>query len=113
MPNYKNRQGNGTVEADIFKVGSVVIPKVVVSTTITFDPPSLATGAFGPSSAIPITGAALGDSVELYPPYDTQGVIYQGSVSSSGNIKISLFNTNSGTVDLTSGSWGVVIKRRG
>lgn len=105
--------GSGVVIADAFQTSSgVSAPKTIVSTTITFDPPSLATGAFAVSSAIPITGVALGDAVELYPPYDTQGVIYQASPSSTGNIKISLINTNTATVDLASGTWGVVVKRR-
>jgi hypothetical protein len=113
MPDYSNSGGTGVVQADIFKGGSgVAIPKVILSGTITFDPPSLATGVFAISSAIPVAGVALGDIIELYPPYDTQGIIYQGSPSSAGNIKISLFNASAGTVDLASGTWGVVVKRR-
>jgi hypothetical protein len=105
--------GDGIVRANAFQtIAGVTSPLVVISGTITFDPPSLATGVFAISSAIPVTGVALGDSVELYPPYDTQGIIYQGSPSSAGNIKISLFNASAGTVDLASGTWGVVVKRR-
>ena len=104
--------GNGVVTADGFKVGTVSQPKIVVSGTVTFDPPSLTTGAFAVSSGITVTGAALGDAVDLYPPYDTDGVIYQASVSAADTIKISLINTNSGTKDLASGTWGVVVKRR-
>lgn len=109
---FRNSQGTGTVIADGFQVGGVVSPKVIVSTTVTFDPPSLATGVFAVSTGITVTGAALGDSIDLYPPYDTDGVIYQGSVSAANTIKISLFNANSGTKDLASGTWGVVVKRR-
>ncbi len=106
--------GKGILLADGFGTEEgVTAPSVVVSTTITFDPPSLTTGAFALSSAISVTGAALGDSVELYPPYDTQGVMYQGSVSSADNIKISLTSCSASTVDLASGTWGVVVKRRG
>lgn len=105
--------GNGIVVADGFQTGAgVTAPDVIASTTVTFDPPSLTTGAFALSSGITVTGAALGDGVDLYPPYDTQGVIAQGAVSATDTIKISLFNANSGTIDLASGSWGVVIKRR-
>jgi hypothetical protein len=100
--------GDGTVIADAFQTA----PKTVINTTITFDPPSLATGAFAVSSAIPITGVALGDSVDLYPPYDTQGIMYQASPTSAGNIAISLTSCAAGTVDLASGTWGVVVKRR-
>lgn len=121
MPNYGAdfrglgaNAGNGIVLADKFQTtAGVSSPTTVVSTTITFDPPSLTTGAFAVSSGITVTGCALGDSVDLYPPYDLQGVIAQAAVSASNTIKISLFNTNSGTIDLaSSASWGVVVKRR-
>lgn len=105
--------GDGVVIADSFQTGAgVSAPLVVISTTVTFDPPSLATGVFALSSAIPITGVALGDTVELYPPYDTQGIMYQGTPSAAGNIKISLTSCAAGTVDLASGTWGVVVRRR-
>lgn len=106
-------EGKGIVVADGFATGSgASLPSVIASTTITFDPPSLATGAFAVSTAITVTGVKLGDSVELYPPYDTDGVMYNASPSAANAIKISLFNTNAATKDLASGSWGVVVKRR-
>ncbi|CAM4098192.1 hypothetical protein L1N85_10705 [Paenibacillus alkaliterrae] len=109
---FRNKAGAGVVTADGLKIGVLTQPRVVVSTTITFDPPSLLTDGIALSSAIAITGAALGDAVELYPPYDTQGVIYQASVSSAGNIRIALHNASAGTVDLASGTWGVAVRRR-
>lgn len=113
MPNYRNRQGDGTVEADyLSNAEGVNIPKVVLSGTITFDPPSLATGAFAESSDIEIDGVALGDSIQLFPPYDTQGIMYQASPASADNITISLTSCASGTVDLASGSWGYTVSRR-
>lgn len=108
-------EGQGIVIADGFQTGdgTASFPSIVASTTVTFDPPSLATGAFAVSTAITVNGVALGDSIELYPPYDTDGVMYQASPSAANAIKISLFNTNTATKDLASGSWGVVVKRRG
>lgn len=105
--------GNGAVLADKFQTTSGVNnPTTVVSTTITFDPPSLTTGAIAVSSGITVTGAALGDHIELYPPYDTQGVAVQAQASAANTIVISLHNRSAGTVDLASGTWGVVVKRR-
>jgi hypothetical protein len=106
--------GNGILYADGVAIGSsgVVSPKTVVNTTITFDPPSLATGAVAVSSGLTVTGVAIGDHIELYPPYDTQGVAAQGQVSAANTIVISLHNRSAGTVDLASGTWGVVAKRR-
>lgn len=106
--------GNGILYADGIAIGSggVAAAKTVVNTTITFDPPSLTTGGFAVSSAIPVTGVLLGDAVDLFPPYDMQGIAFQASPSSTGNIKISLHNTSAGTLDLASGTWGVVVTRR-
>lgn len=83
----------------------------LINTTITFDPPSLATVTGALSSGITITGAALGDRVNLFPPYDMQGVIAYGSVSAADTIKISLFNPTGGTIDLASGTWRVQVVR--
>lgn len=105
--------GDGIVVADAFRTGAgVSAPLVVLSGTVTFDPPSLTTGAFATSSAIPVTGIALGDAIDLYPPYSTQGIMYQASPSSTGNMIINLTSCAAGTVDLASGSWGYVVKRR-
>lgn len=107
-------EGQGIVIADGFATGdgAVSIPRVVASTSVTFNPPSLTTGAFAVSTAITVTGVALGDSITLFPPYDTDGVIYQASPSAANAMKISLFNANSATKDLASGTWGVVVTRR-
>lgn len=106
-------EGKGIVTADGFQTtDGVAAPKVVLSRTITFDPPSLATGAFATSSPIAVPGIALGDSIELYPPYTTGGITYQASPSTAGNMVINLFNASAGTLDLASGTWGVVVKRR-
>jgi hypothetical protein len=114
MPtDFRNDDGTGTVIADGFVTGAgVSAPKVVLSGTITFDPPSLATAAIAVSSGIVVTGAAIGDHIELYPPYDTQGVAVQAQASAANTIVISLHNRAAGTVDLASGSWGYVVKRR-
>lgn len=110
---FTSNNGKGIVRADgLQTTAGVNTPKVVLSGTITFDPPSLTTGAFAVSTAITITGVALGDAVELYPPIDTEGVIYQASPSAANAIKISLFNTNAATKDLASGTWGYAVKRR-
>ena len=78
----------------------------------TFDPPSLATVTGAVSSGITVTGAALGDRVELFPPSDMQGVIAFGYVSATDTIKISLFNPTAGTIDLASGTWTIHVIRK-
>lgn len=105
-------EGNGFLRADGIEIGGVTAPRVVLSGTVTFDPPSLTTGAFATSSAIPVTGIALGDSIDLYPPYSTQGIMYQATPSSAGNMIINLTSASAVTVDLPSGTWEYSVKRR-
>lgn len=78
----------------------------------TFDPPSLATVTGAVSSGITVTGAALGDRVELFPPYDMQGIIAYGYISAADTVKITLFNTTAGTIDLASGTWTIHVIRK-
>lgn len=105
--------GLGIVVADGFSTGAnaVAMPEVAVNTAVTFNPPSLTTGAFAEAD-VTVTGVAVGDSIQLFPPYDTQGIIYQGSVASANTVTIALSSCNVGTIDLASGSWGVVAWRR-
>lgn len=113
MPtNFSNSEGTGGVVADYFQTSEgVSAPKAVISTTVTFNPPSLTTGAFAEAD-VTVTGAALGDSIQLFPPYDTQAIMYHGSVASANTVTIALTSCNAGTIDLASGSWGVVVWRR-
>lgn len=83
----------------------------LINTTITFDPPSLLTGAFATSSPITVTGVLLGDRVELFPPYDTQGIMYQATPQAADKITINLTSCAAGTVDLASGTWRVQVIR--
>ncbi len=105
--------GNGIVLADKFQTSAgVSAPTTVVSTTITLDPPSLTTGAIAVSTGITVTGCALGDAIDLFPPYDMQGIAAEAHVSAANTIVVSFHNRSAGTVDLVSGTWGVTVKRR-
>lgn len=109
---YRTKSGiKGIVRADGFQVGSVAIPKVVLSGIITIDPPSLTTGAFGEGD-IDLVGVALGDKVDLYPPYDTQGIMYQASVQAADKITVSWTSCNTSTINLAEGTWGYTVTRR-
>jgi hypothetical protein len=83
----------------------------VINATTVFDPASLATVTGALSSGITVTGAALGDIVQVSAPYDLQGIIAQGFVSAANTIKISLFNPTAGTIDLASGTWKIKVLR--
>jgi len=81
----------------------------VINATTTFDPASLATVTGVISSAITVQGAALGDFVLVSAPYDLAGVTTNGYVSAANTVRIALFNTTAGTVDLASGTWKIKV----
>ena len=106
-------RGLHSTRLGIKKIGKAAVDYMtdLISTSITFDPPSLATVTGAVSSPITVTGAKVGDMVELFPPYDMQGIMAYGYVSAADTIKISLYNPTGGTIDLASGSWTVKVVR--
>lgn len=85
---------------------------VIVGTgNIDYDPPSISNGASVTSSAITVNGAQFGDIVEVLPPYDLQGVLAFGYVSSVNTVIIRLINNTGSSKNLPSGQWKVVVRR--
>ena len=74
---------------------------------ILWNPANLVDGAGETSSAITASGAALGDTVVVYPPYDLQGVTCTGWVSAANTVKIRLQNETGTAVDLANDNWRV------
>lgn len=81
--------------------------------TATYDPGNLVDGAGETSAGITVTGAALGDTVLVYAPYDLQGLTVTGYVSAANTVKIRVQNESAATVDLASGTWRVVVIPQG
>jgi hypothetical protein len=79
--------------------------------TFTYDPASMLT-LTPTSTTTTVTGAALGDHVDVYAPYDLQGIQCTGYVSSANTVTVALFNSTAGTVDLASGSWVVRVTKK-
>lgn len=75
--------------------------------TTTYNPGAISTGSGATSSAITVTGAALGDFVMVAAPYDLQGIDASAYVSASNTVKIRLNNLTGSTVTLASGTWRV------
>lgn len=75
--------------------------------TTTFNPGAITTGSGVTSTAVTVTGAALGDFVMVSAPYDMQGVDATAYVSAANTVKIRLSNLTGATVTLASGSWRV------
>ena len=82
-----------------------------LSTTLTYDPPSLAAGGTVVSSIGYINLAAFGTPVTVGAPYDLQGVIACAAVTAAGQTKITLFNPTMGAIDLGSGAWKLSLKK--
>lgn len=85
----------------------------ILKGSVTWDPASLADGAGETSASITVTGAALGDSVLVYPPYDLQDTIVAGYVQAVDTVEIRLQNESTGVRDLASGTWHVAVIPRG
>lgn len=79
--------------------------------SLSWNPASLSDGAGETSSAITVTGAAAGDSVDVYPPYDIQELLVTGAVSAANTVEIRIQNETGGTVDLGAGTWKVRVRK--
>ncbi len=79
--------------------------------TTTWNPGAITTGTGSTSSAITLTGAALGDFALVTAPYDLQGIDATAYVSAANTVKIRLNNLSGGTVTLASGTWRVRVMK--
>ena len=73
--------------------------------SVTWNPANLADGAGETSPNITVTGAAVGDAVKVYAPYNTQGMLVTGYVSAADTVNIRIQNETTGAIDLASGTW--------
>jgi hypothetical protein len=81
----------------------------VLNGSATYNPGAIATVTGANSADITVTGAALGDRVNVFPPYSLQGVIASGYVKAADTVVIQLFNPTGGSVTLASGTWNVQV----
>lgn len=79
--------------------------------TATFNPGAITNASGILLSAITVTGAALGDFVQVAAPYDLQGIDATAYVSAANTVKIRLSNLTGSTVTLASGTWRVRVVR--
>lgn len=84
----------------------------IKTTSFTWDPASLADGA-GETKSVTVTGAALGDAVLVFPPYDLQDMVVSGYVQAADTVEVRLQNEGGATVDLASGTWKVAVIQAG
>jgi len=78
----------------------------VLRGTATVDPPSI--GAAGKTSVtFTVTGAQVGDVVDVQPPaaLETGLVVVAARVSALNTVQVDLYNPTAGAIDGTSRSW--------
>ncbi len=88
------------------------ITPALLTGTLTWNPANLVDGAGETSAGITVTGAALGDYVEVSAPYDLQDCTVNAYVQAANTVEIRLQNESTGARDLASGSWSVRVVRK-
>lgn len=84
-------------------------PKIDITTSWT--PGTIAASGGLLSSAIAVTGAALGDFAMVAAPYDLQGLDATAYVSAANTVKIRLSNLTGAGVTLGAGTWRVRVTK--
>lgn len=75
--------------------------------TVTWDPADLADWAGETSPDITVTGAIIGMSVAVYPPYNLQGMSVSAHFKTTDTVVIRIDNNTGGNINLGSGVWKV------
>ena len=103
---YQNATGN------IVTVGSGTIVGNQIIGSVSYNPPSIAAGA-STSTTLTVTGAALGDFVDMISfSLDAQLINFSGYVSSANTVTVVLTNNTGGTIDLGNGTLRVIVNKR-
>lgn len=84
----------------------------LISASLSWTPGTLASGAGATSTAIAVSGAALGDFVAVSAPYDLQGSMATAYVSSANNVVVRLQNGTAGSLSFASGTWRVRVQKQ-
>jgi hypothetical protein len=80
--------------------------------TATYDPPSIAAGAYT-STTVSVQGAAVGDLIESISfNVGLAGIVVTGQVTGADTVTVWFYNTTASAVDLTSGTLRVMVRRR-
>jgi hypothetical protein len=99
--------GNRYGENELAGLGNFFSPR---PGTATYDPASLADGA-GATTTVTVTGAALGDYVDVSFSQALAGVLLTGWVSATDTVSVRFQNESGGVVDLASGTISARVRR--
>lgn len=83
----------------------------LIFVTATVDPVTLDTNESVDVDVTGVTGASIGDIVEVVNPYDMTEVLFQAYVSADAVITLTLFGPDTGDINLASGTWKFLVKR--
>lgn len=104
-------QADHTVYLDAVRVEFIDF----IDTSVTYNPANLADAA-RTSTTITVTGASLGDYVEVFPPAGyaagPQGILCYANVTAADTVTLYLQNNTGGAIDLASDSWMVRVHKR-
>lgn len=103
--------GGRTAEVgdDVFTNRWNTFGNVSLEGSLVWDPANLIDGAGETSGAITVTGAAIGDSVMVYPPYDMQDCLVYGYVQAANTVEIRIQNESTGARNFGSAIWKVKV----
>lgn len=100
---------NAPVNADVFTNRWVGMGNLALTGSLLWDPANLVDGAGETSGPITVTGAAVGDAVIVYPPYDMQDCLVYGYVQVANTVEIRIQNESTGARNFASGTWYVKV----
>ena len=100
---------NAPVNADVYAMRWEDYGNIELGGSLAWDPANLIDGAGETSGAITVTGAALGDAVMVFPPYDMQDCIVYGYVQAANVVEIRIQNESTGARDFGNATWKVKV----
>ena len=100
---------NAPVNAPVYAMRWKDFGNIELGGSLVWDPANLVDGAGETSGPITVTGAALGDAVIVYPPYDMQDCLVYGYVQAANTVEIRIQNESTGARDFGSTTWYVKV----
>jgi parallel beta-helix repeat protein len=107
---YSNRLSNNATPLALVNSRAEGNNTQLLYGSLTWDPSSLAAGA-GVTTTLTVSGASIGDVVDVMPPYNVQDCVVYGWAFQANGVAIRVQNGTAGTIDLPSGIWKVRIRK--
>lgn len=102
MPDFRSKVGKAFVIADVFASSG----EDFQLSKVNLEPNTSA------NTLIDVAGVKIGDALDIHPPFDTKGLMYQATPVGDDSARIVLFNPTAKAISIPQGTWGVTIKRK-